>query len=206
MQRTRRQILDILKTRGRATLEELSKEVGLSPVTIRVHLSVLQRDDLVNVEEVRGRVGRPFFVYSLSQDAEDLFPKRYHVLAGRLLRAMNDELPSETVQRLLTRMAEVWADERSSRMVGKSLVERMAEVAEIRSEEGAIANWERLNGDYVLRQYNCPNLLVSRTHQQVCDVEHEYLTRLLGATVVRTECIGKGDRTCTYVVSESAIN
>ncbi|HEX2922718.1 MAG TPA: winged helix-turn-helix transcriptional regulator, partial [Chloroflexota bacterium] len=85
MQRTRRQILDILKRRGRATLEELSKEVALSPVTVRVHLSVLQRDDLVSVEEVRGKVGRPYFVYSLTEDAEELFPKRYHALANRLL-------------------------------------------------------------------------------------------------------------------------
>jgi len=206
MQRTRRQILDILKRRGRATLEELSREVGLSPVTIRVHLSVLQRDDLVNVEEVRGRVGRPFFVYSLSQDAEDLFPKRYHVLAGRLLRIMNDELPAETVQRLLVRMAETWAEERSDRMAGKSLADRVAEVAEIRCEEGAIADWEKGDGGYVLRQYNCPNLLVSRSHPQVCDVEQEYLTLMLGASAVRLECIGKGDRTCTYLVSEKTGN
>ena len=204
MQRTRRQILDILKRRGRATLEELSREVGLSPVTIRVHLSVLQRDDLVNVEEVRGRVGRPFFVYSLSQDAEDLFPKRYHVLAGRLLQIMNEELPAETVHRLLLRMAETWSDEHASRMRGKSLAERVAEVAEIRCEEGAIADWEKVGDGYVLKQHNCPNLLVSRSHRQVCDIEQEYLTRLLGASVVRSECIGNGDLTCTYLVSEGA--
>lgn len=204
MQRTRRQILDILKRRGRATLEELSKEVGLSPVTIRVHLSVLQRDDLVNVEEVRGRVGRPFFVYSLSQDAEELFPKRYHVLANRLLRSMNGELPAETVQKLLLRIAETWSEEHASRMTGKSFTERIAEVAEIRCEEGAIADWEKVDGGYMLRQYNCPNLLVSRSHKQVCDIEQEYLARLLGASVVRSECIGSGDRTCSYLISERA--
>ncbi len=204
MQRTRRQILDILKRRGRATLEELSREVGLSPVTIRVHLSVLQRDDLVNVEEVRGRVGRPFFVYSLSQDAEELFPKRYHVLAGRLLRTMNEELPAETVRKLLLRIAEAWSEEHAGRMTGKSFGERIAELAEIRNEEGAIADWEKADGGYMLRQYNCPNLFVSRSHKQVCDIEQEYLARLLGASVVRSECISSGDRTCSYLISENA--
>jgi predicted ArsR family transcriptional regulator len=203
MQRTRRQILDILKRRGRATLEELSREVGLSPVTIRVHLSVLQRDDLVSVEEVRGRVGRPFFVYSLTPDAEELFPKRYHVLASRLLRTMNDELSAETVQKLLARMSESWADERADRVSGKSLADRMAQVVEIRCEEGAIADWETVDGGYLLRQYNCPNLLVSRSHPQVCEVEQKYLTRMLGVPAVQAGCIGKGDRVCEYLVQES---
>ncbi len=200
MQRTRRQILDILKTRGRATLDDLSREVGLSPVTIRVHLSVLQRDDLVDVEEVRGRVGRPYFVYSLTEEAEELFPKRYHVLAGRLLRAIEDELPAETRGQLLGCVAAGWADERASRMQGKQLSERVAEAAAIRTEEGAIAHWERLDDGFLLRQHNCPNLAVSRIHSQVCDVEQDYLAKMLQASVVRTQCIGKGDRVCSFVV------
>ena len=202
MQRTRRQILDILKRRGRATLEELAREVALSPVTVRVHLSVLQRDDLVGVEEVRGRVGRPYFVYSLTGEAEDLFPKRYHVFTGRLLRAMDDELPAETVERLKNKMAASWADERMPQVDGMPLAERVAAVAAIRTEEGAIADWERVAGGYMVRQFNCPNLAVSRSHSLVCDVEAEYLAKMLGAPIERSECISRGDRTCSYLVRE----
>ncbi len=204
MQRTRRQILDILKKRGRATLEELSKEVALSPVTVRVHLSVLQRDDLVNVEEVRGRVGRPYFVYSLTEEAEELFPKRYHVLANRLLGGLDEVLTPEARRALLSHIAESWAAERSHRLAGKGLVEKVAEIAQIRSEEGAIADWEKVEEGYLLRQYNCPNLLVCRVHVQVCDLEEEYISRMLGATILRQGCIGRGDRVCSYLVPESS--
>ncbi|HEX9015202.1 MAG TPA: winged helix-turn-helix transcriptional regulator [Chloroflexota bacterium] len=202
MQRTRRQILDILKQRGRATLEDLAREVGLSPVTVRVHLSVLQRDDLVNVDEIRGKVGRPYFVYSLTEEAEELFPKRYHVLAARLLRTMNDELPADTVARVLSQVAAGWAGERAERVKGKPLCDRVAEVTEIRNEEGALAEWAAVNGGYRLTQHNCPNLLVSRGFPQVCDVEHGYLEGVLDAQVVQTECIGRGDRVCSFEVSE----
>ena len=202
MQRTRRQILDILKRRGRATLEELSREVGLSPVTVRVHLSVLQRDDLVSVDEARGKVGRPYFVYSLTEEAEELFPKRYHVFSNRLLASLNETLSPETMQALLSHMAEVWAAERAHRLAGKGLAERVAEVAQIRTEEGAIADWEKVEEGYLLRQYNCPNLLVSRVHPEVCDVEEDYITRMLGVAVVRAGCIGRGDRVCSFVVPE----
>ena len=206
MQRTRRQILDILKLRGRATLEELATEVALSPVTVRVHLSVLQRDDLVNVEEVRGKVGRPYFVYSLTEEAETLFPKRYHILAGRLLKAIHDELPEEASGHLLSRVAEEWADERSSRMEGKALPQRVAEAAMIRCEEGAIAEWERLDDGFVLRQHNCPNLAVSRIYPRICEVEQDYLARILRAPVTQSTCIGRGDRVCSFRVGADVVN
>lgn len=206
MQRTRRQILDILKKRGRATLEELSREVGLSPVTVRVHLSVLQRDDLVNVEEVRGKVGRPYFVYSLSEEAEELFPKRYHVLANRLLGGLNDKLPPDILRGVLSHVATVWADEQGPRLAGKGLAEKVAEVARIRTDEGAMAEWERVDGGYLLRQYNCPNLLVSRAHNHACTLEEEYIAKMLGAPVTRTGSIGGGDRLCSYMIHEAPVD
>lgn len=202
MQRTRRQILDILKRRGRATLEELSKEVVLSPVTVRVHLSVLQRDDLVSVEEVRGRVGRPYFVYSLTEDAEELFPKRYHTLACRLLMGLNDSFPQETVKATLSRIAESWSAERAPRLAGKSVADRAAEIAQIRNEEGAIATCEKVDGGYLIQQYNCPNLLVCRIHTQVCDMEEMYITNMAAAPVSHSSCIARGDRVCAYLVHE----
>jgi predicted ArsR family transcriptional regulator len=200
MQRTRRQILDILKRRGRATLEELSQEVGLSPVTVRVHLSVLQRDDLLNVDEVRGKVGRPYFVYSLSEEAENLFPKRYHLLANRLLSSMDDLLPDDTVDAVMHDVAEKWASERGARMAGRSLEDRVEEVARIRTEEGAMAEWERMDGGYLLKQYNCAHLAISRAHDRICDMEQEYLSRMLGASVSRESRIGGGDRVCAYMI------
>ncbi len=202
MQRTRRQILDILKRKGRATLEELAQEVGLSPVTVRVHLSVLQRDDLVSVEEVRGRVGRPYFVYSLTEEAEELFPKRYHVLANRLLGGMAEMLPTETRQTLLSHIAETWAAEHGHRLAGKSLAGKVAEIAAIRTEEGAIADWEKVEDGYLLKQYNCPNLLVCRIYSRVCDLEEDYIQRMLGAPLSRGGCIGQGDRVCSFLIRE----
>lgn len=206
MQRTRRQILDILKRNGQATLEQLSREVALSPVTVRVHLSVLQRDDLLNVEEVRGKVGRPYFVYSLTEEAEELFPKRYHLLASRLLSGLQYTLPPETLRRLLSHLAEAWSLERASRLAGKTLPERVAEVTRIRTEEGAMADWEKLDDGYLIKQYNCPNLLVSRGHSMVCDLEADYVARMLDAPISRRSCIGQGDRICSYLVVQSNVD
>ena len=85
MQSTRQHILEYLQRHGRATVKELGSLLGLTSTGIRQHLTVLERDGLVDAREERGRVGRPTLVYSLTEKADALFPKTYDALATVLL-------------------------------------------------------------------------------------------------------------------------
>lgn len=201
MQRTRREILNILKRQGRATLEELATAVGLVPVTVRAHLNVLERDDLVTYEEVRGRVGRPYYVYSLTEEADSLFPKNYNVVANRVIDSVTELLGPETVKSLSEKIAENWASEKQSRLVGKELPERVAEVAKIRNEEGAWAEVESNGDGFSIVQYNCPCPQAASRHPEVvCAAELSYMWRLLSADVTRLEWSRDGARVCRYHV------
>ncbi len=201
MQKTRRQILDLLKLRGRATLDDLAGEIGLSGVTIRSHLSVLERDDLITSEEVRGKVGRPHFVYSLAAGAEEVFPTAYHLIAHRFLDGFRSVATPEQMSRVVEIVAERWAAEKSRRLEGKGLEARVAEVARIRSEEGAIAEWEPYEGGYLLRQHHCPASRVAQANPEICQVELRYLQRLLGASVERESLHHHGERKCVYRIT-----
>ncbi len=55
MQATRQRILEILKERHTATVEELAKELELTPVTIRHHLDILRSEGLVQAPQVKRR-------------------------------------------------------------------------------------------------------------------------------------------------------
>ncbi|HEX2924407.1 MAG TPA: helix-turn-helix domain-containing protein [Chloroflexota bacterium] len=200
MQKTRRQILDLLKLRGSATLEELSREIGLSSVTIRAHLSVLERDDLITSEEVRGRVGRPHFLYSLTESAQDQFPVSYDIVAHRFLEAFRSIATEEQRELLVRVVAERWAAEKGGRLQDKGLEERVAEVARIRSEEGAMAEWQMTGDGYLLRQHHCTAGRISGGHPEVCQAELEYLRRLLGVYVERVESPHDGQTKCSYLV------
>src|SRR3972149_10022707 len=85
MQSTRQHILEYLQRQGRATVKELGSLLGLTSTGIRQHLTVLERDGLVDSREERGRVGRPTPVYSLTEKADSLFPQSYALLAGVIL-------------------------------------------------------------------------------------------------------------------------
>ncbi len=201
MQKTRRQILDFLKRNRTATLDDLAREIGLSAVTIRAHLSVLERDDLVESEEVRGKIGRPHFVYCLAGGAEAHFPATYDAVAHRFIEGFRSVASPEQMRQLIDLVAEKWASERQDRMAGKQLAERICEAVRIRNEEGAMAEWENLGSGFAIRQHHCPASRLARQHPEVCLAELEYLRRILGAPVERESSIHGNDGCCSYRVA-----
>lgn len=201
MQRTRRIILDLLKRHGKATLDQLASEVGVVPMTIRAHLSILERDGLVCYEEERGRVGRPRFVYSLTQEAQDQFPKTYDSLCNRILDAVTSVHCPVSDRQIVDLLAEAWAKERSDRVAGKDLEERVKTVVAIRTEEGAMASFSTTADGYLIDQHHCPASCVARRHPGiVCAAEMSYLERLLGVPIERVTWRVDGGDSCSYLV------
>jgi predicted ArsR family transcriptional regulator len=81
MQSTKEHILSHLKRSGGSTVDALASEFGLARMTVRQHLSGMERDGLVVSREERRRTGRPHMLFSLTAGGEERFPKRYDRLA-----------------------------------------------------------------------------------------------------------------------------
>jgi predicted ArsR family transcriptional regulator len=94
---TREVILEEIKRTNGATVEELAGASDVSPVTVRHHLNTLQAEGLLETSSVRRKVGRPYYVYSLSPKGHELFPKRYVRLSSRLLDELRDRFPFGTI-------------------------------------------------------------------------------------------------------------
>jgi predicted ArsR family transcriptional regulator len=200
VQKSRQVILDFLKQRERATLDELSAESGLAPMSVRGHLSVLERDGLITYEELRGKIGRPKFVYSLTDRGHDQFPSSYHILCNRVLAAATSA-SADAGPDLASRIAEGWADDHKSRVAGKTLGQQVNVLAAIRSEEGAMAFSEARGDGFVLHQRHCPaSCVAAKFPQIICTAEIGFIRRLLNASVERVSWALNGDSTCSYLI------
>ena len=102
MQPTRRQILDYLRRYGKGSVQELGDLLGLTSTGIRQHLTILERDGLIEGHEERGRVGRPALVYSLTDLGDALYPKKYAALASLILEQVRATSGDDGVQELLS--------------------------------------------------------------------------------------------------------
>lgn len=205
MSQTRRQILIALKHNGGMTADELAQQLDISAVAVRRHLGNLERDRLVEHEQVRRAVGRPGFVYHLSEPATLLFPSSYHHLAAQVLKAVTGMFGQEAVDLIFEQRRVEMERLYGARMNGHNLRERLARLAELRTEEGYMATWEEKDdGSFVLHQHHCPIIWVAEYCGPACLEEVTMVSDLLDADVVRHSHQVAGDATCSYEIRPRA--
>lgn len=204
MQSTRHQILEYLQRHGRATVKEFGALLGLTSTGIRQHLTVLERDALVEAREERGRVGRPTLVYSLTEKADSLFPKSYDVLASVLLEEIRATEGNEKLHQMLHNVAQRLADPFSDRVKGKPLPDRVRETARIMEEQGCLVDCLEADGDYYIDEYTCPFPKVAERDRAICALHVEFVSLLSGGDTRLTRSLLRGEQACTYRIRPAA--
>lgn len=198
MQSTRQQILEYLQRHGRATVKELGKLLGLTSTGIRQHLTVLERDGLVDAREERGRVGRPTLVYSLTDKADAIFPKTYDALATILLEEVRATDGNERLHELLRKVAERMAEPYVELVQARPLPERVRETARILEEQGCLVDVRQDNGEYFIDEFTCPFPKVAQRDPAVCALHVDFVRALTAADTRLTQSLLRGERACTY--------
>ena len=100
---TRGQLVTLLRRAGR-TVEGLAQALDLTDNGVRAHLATLERDGIVRQ---RGSVrrgsggGKPAYIYELTPEAEELFPKAYETVLSQLLDVLAVQLGPEESEALL---------------------------------------------------------------------------------------------------------
>ena len=200
MQATRQQILDYLRSHGRATVKDLDAFLGLTSTGVRQHLTVLEREGLVEAHEERGHVGRPALVYQLTETGDALYPKKYDQLANVLLEEMREVTGAQTFQTLLRRVAVRFADPYRPRVEGKPLPDRIIAATEIIRERGCEADALQDGDGWLIRQFTCPFPKVAGENSCVCALDVEFVRQLVGTDARLTTSLLRGDRCCTFRV------
>ncbi len=195
---TRDTILAALKARPQATVEGLAEVADVSPVTVRHHLNSLQAEGLLEATSIRRKVGRPHYVYSLSQAGHELFPKKYARLSSRLLDELKHRFSEAVVADLFGNVVQKIVDEHKGEYESLSFEERLDYVIDLLEEEGFLARWEKVDGQYRLIEYSCPYISVGQAHTEVCTFDRELVTLVLQTELEQHSCMLKGDTCCQF--------
>ena len=202
---TRGRMVTLLRRSGR-TVEELARALGLTNNGVRAHLAVLERDGIVRQ---RGSVrrgsggGKPAYVYELTLEAEDLFPKAYEPALGRLLDVLAERLGPEESEALL-------------RSVGRRLVEdktvpthgaraRLEAAAGVLNELGGLTELEEQDGTLVIQGYSCPLAAVTPDHPEVCRLAESLVAEVAGLPVHERCDRSERPRCCFEVASADGV-
>ncbi|MFC5650941.1 helix-turn-helix transcriptional regulator [Paenibacillus solisilvae] len=205
---TRKNILFMIKTQGSLSATQITNQMDITNMAIRRHLNTLEKEGLIESKTMRQAMGRPTAVYSLTDAAEDLFPKKYHTLTLDLLNELVDEAGPNMVEVLFKRRKDTLHKKYKGEIQGKNLEEKVALLAGIQNENGYIVKWEKSGEDgpeeYVLTEHNCPISQIANQYDHACTCELELFESLLDADVKRTNCLAKGDQKCVYKIKARA--
>ena len=200
MKSTKDKILQTLLRHPKITINEIAQAVGINAISVRHHLSNLEKEGLIAAEEERHGVGRPRLMYSLTEDGMERFPTKYLRLTTRLLAQMKETLPGPAVANLFSQVAEDMAKDYAEQIKGLSMEERLDFVKDMLAEEGFTVEWEKKGKEYQIHEITCPYYQIGIAHPEVCTVDQTLISKMLALPASKVQCILNGAAHCTYVV------
>lgn len=195
-----------LKMHGALTASSLGQHLGTSGEAARQQLVRLAEEGLVSASSTPSGVGRPTQHWDLTPAAQARFPDTHAALTVQLLDIIRSSLGDTALDAIITRREDDTRASYEAAMAGRqSLAERVGTLAELRSAEGYMADWQEAeDGSIVLIENHCPICAAATSCQGFCRAELQVFKSVLGprAHVERTEHIVSGGRRCTYVIRE----
>ncbi|MBP1989922.1 helix-turn-helix transcriptional regulator [Paenibacillus eucommiae] len=198
---TREQIVQMLKTNGELSTKDLTEQLGITGMAVRRHIDALERDGLIESRTLRQPMGRPTAIYSLTEEADRHFPKKYHAIALDLLGELAKEAGESQVNHLFDMRKETLYNKYSGSMDHKNLAEKVSTLADIQNENGYMVEWQQKNeNEFILEEHNCPISKIANKYNHACQCELGLFENLLDADITRTECLAKGGKKCVYLI------
>jgi len=197
---SRGKVVTLLR-RGDRTVEELAQELDLTDNGVRVHLATLERDGIVRHRGSKRHGsggGKPAYIYELTPEAEELFPKAYESVLSRLLNVLAVQLGPQESEALLRSVGRRIAEGQS--VPADGVRGRLEAAVGVLNELGGLAELEVRDGSFVIRGYSCPLAGVAPGHPEVCRMAETLLTELAGVPVY--EHCDRGERPrCCYEIA-----
>jgi len=201
MKSTRDKILNTLLTQRQATIKQLSEVVGINGISVRHHLINLQAEGLVTAEEQRHGVGRPAFVYRLTEKGMERFPTNYLKLTNYLLTELEETLSPEEVEATFKRIGKKQAEESTNIDKNQPIEAQLEQLANQLASDRFLLSWKKEGDSIILQSDNCPYLHVGKEHPEICKIDETLFSEALGREVQLETCMLRGDPSCTYKIN-----
>lgn len=192
-------ILYLLKTRGEQTATVLGELLGMTMMGARQLLLSLEQQQLVySRKKAQGR-GRPKLFWSLTDKGHGRFPDRHADLTLSLISGVQQALGQDAMEQLIAvREKQSLQDYQDHLKQHQTLRDKIIALADIRSQEGYMANMKEDEEGFLLVENHCPICVAAQACQGFCRSELSIFRQCLGADVERIEYMLEGARRCAY--------
>ncbi|GEM_PF-3584713 len=204
---TKDQLLMLFKKNDGITIEEIMKSFTISEPAIRKHLYELEKQGLVQKEQHKQKIGRPFFTYALTKKGHGRFPNQYENLPVELLKDLEDLQGPKAVKALLNKRAEREQEElRQKLKQSKGFEAKIKAIVDLQNSNGYMIEVEKnAEGHFILTNFNCPIANIAHKYRQVCTNEKElYSSVFENSEIIPQTFITTGNHVCKWMIKTPA--
>jgi predicted ArsR family transcriptional regulator len=201
---TRMEVLELLRRKGHASAETIASDLRVTPNAVRQHLTNLERDGFVISNPEKSRRGRPSLLFSLTERADSVFPKRYGQLATMVLQEVQEMGGPDALDDIFERMATRHAGAIARTLEGLEFDDKVTRVVAWIGRAGTLAEQSETPEGVKVTIHNCPFRNTALKFPQVCTITPHLISQLLGTAVSQADSIHRHDPYCSFVVQRPA--
>ncbi len=196
---TRKSIILLLKKSGGMSINDLRQHLDITPMGIRQHLLALEKKGYVSFQARKHGIGRPVFIYRLTEEAEKLFPRSYDRFILDILRNLEHHEGTMDVQTIF-----IWRKDSIRKNCDKAMqstsdiVGRIHALKDVLESEGYLSDITRNNGHYHLINYNCPVKEIAVAYPDLCRHELDLYKELITQRVSMKQNLAEGNMFCIF--------
>lgn len=177
---------------------DLIKATGVTRTAVTEQLNELVAGGFVErtTERLAGR-GRPRHVYKATNTALLLlFANNQQLVVPAMWQAIEKVGGTKLTRQVLKAVSEALAEHYSRKITATDPHKRLRQMTEILRAEGGLLDIEESNGQMILRKRSCPFISMLDDSRNVCCIDQEMMTAIVGRPVRRVACRHDEDSPC----------
>lgn len=198
---SRGRIVTLLR-QGPLTVDDIADKMGLTANAVRVQITGMERDGVVQRAGQRPGTTRPSNIFELTSEVEQLLSRAYIPFLTQLVRVFAGGLPQEQAKGFFREAGRGVVEEFAwPKRVSGDLRTRVQIASDLLNNElGAITRVEE-NGSYVIRGLACPLAAITGKHPAVCHAMESLVSEIVEASV--SECCDRSERPrCCFEIAK----
>jgi predicted ArsR family transcriptional regulator len=193
-----RAMIAALRKAPSMTICELTETMGVTATAVRQRLNRLMTLELVERSHtVEGR-GRPSHHYVLTEKGRRSSANNLDDLAVVLWEEVQKIPDAVTREKVISGAVERLAEKYESETTGNTVKERMQSVVKLFADRQISISLENSDGLPVIKVDGCPYPTLAQENHDICNMEKELLSKVIGHPIDRCQCSQDGDQCCTY--------
>lgn len=201
-------VLFCIKTKGPISTSVIANDLNLTGEAARQHVQKLTSLGLVEGVQCAAQsgAGRPRQNWVLTELGHQRFPDTHAQLVLQLIDSVRTIFGDDGLEKLIEQREAESRTKYLARCKNLPLAQRLAELAEVRSEEGYMAKVEQDGDSWLFIENHCPICAAATACQNFCRSELALFREVIGeeAHIEREQYLLDGAGRCVYRVTLAA--